>query len=242
MGANHIQITDIVKDSIAYPFMDWPNFVLLFLLIASCIFIIPIPLFVGYIYRIMTSTIYGYDSLPNFDELAEMYVDGLKLILSLIVYVLFGMMISTIILVIAEVIGGFVGIFFSLINQLFIIILSIFTIFAVSNMVLYNDWIAVFDFKSIYILCNNIGFIRIIAWYGILVLMSIFIIIASIFSLVLPLIPFILLVWFSVFGYRSLALLVACSEDSISFKVDLNETSIEEIEELENNEDDVLDE
>ena len=233
---NHIQITDIVKDSVAYPFRDLPNFVLLMILVVSCIFIIPIPLLVGYSYRIITATIYGQDSLPNFHELAEMYVDGLKIILALIVYGLVGFVISTIFLLIGSAIGGFIAAFFILLNQLVMFLISIFSLFAISNMALYNDWAAVFDVKSILELCTSIGLLRILAWYCLLLVVGFFAIVASVLSILFFIVPLIICIWLMVYEYRSLGLLVSCAEEHIDFiretpTVNLNEGLEDESEE-----------
>lgn len=218
---NHIQIVDIVKDSVAYPLRDWPNFVLLMLLVLSCIFIIPIPLLVGYTYRIITETIYGHDSLPDFYELAEMYVDGLKIILAMIVYGLVSFVVSTIFILLADatggVAGGIIAAFLVLLNQVAVIIISIISLFAIANMALYNDWGAIFDIKSIWELCSSIGFLRILAWYCMLFLMSLFAIVTSVLSILFFIAPFIILIWLYVYEYRSLGLLVSCAEEHIDF-------------------------
>lgn len=225
---NHIQITDIVKDSVAYPFRDLPNFVLLMVLVISCIFIIPIPLLVGYIYRIITATIYGQDSLPNFHELAEMYVDGLKIILALIVYALVSFVISTILVLIGSAVGGVIAAFFILLNQILMFLISIFSLFAVANMALYNDWAAVFDVKSIWELCTSIGLLRILAWYCLLIVISFFALVTSVLSILFLIAPVIIFIWLTVFEYRSLGLLVSCAEEHMEFiretpTVNLNE-------------------
>ena len=209
-----MQITDIVKDSIVYPLRDWPNFVLLMVLIVSCIFIIPIPLLVGYIYRIINETIQGNNSLPDFHELAEMYVDGLKVILAMLVYFVVSFIISTILMLIAGLIGGFGAAFFVLLNQIFSILISIFSLFAVANMALHNDWTAVFDVKSIWELCYSIGLERILAWYCILVLMTLFAIFAGILSILFFIVPVMILICLSVYKYRSLGLLVYCVKEN----------------------------
>ncbi len=234
-----IQITDIVKDSVAYPFRDLSNFVLLMILILSCIFIIPIPLLFGYVYRIITETLYGHDSLPDFHELAEMYVDGLKIIAALVVYLAVSFIVSTALILIAGAVGDFLGgviaVFLVLLNQLLQILISAFSLFAVANMALYNDWAAVFDVKSILELCSSIGFGRIIAWYCLLALVSLFAIFASILSVLLLIVPVIIVIWLFVYEYRSLGLLVSCAEEHMDIIretpiVNLNEGLQEEFE------------
>lgn len=242
LEVNHIQITDIVKDSVAYPFRDLPNFVLLMVLVISCIFIIPIPLLVGYIYRIITATIYGHDSLPNFQELAEMYVDGLKIILALIVYGLVSFAISTILVLIGSAVGGVIAAFFIILNQIVMFLISIFSLFAVANMALYNDWAAVFDVKSIWELCTSIGLLRILAWYCLLIVISFFALVTSVLSILFLIAPVIIFIWLTVFEYRSLGLLVSCAEEHMEFiretpTVNLNEALENDNEEsnMENN-------
>ena len=225
-----MQITDIVKDSIVYPLRDWPNFVLLMVLIVSCIFIIPIPLLVGYTYRIITETIEGHDSLPDFHELAEMYVDGLKVILAMFVYCLVSFIVSTILMLIASAIGGTT--FFVLLSQLFTILISIFSLFAVANMALHNDWAAVFDVKSIWELCYSIGLERILAWYCVLILMNLFAIVAGVLTILFFIVPVMILICLSIYKYRSLGLLVSCVEENMARNEPQNINSNEDLEEI----------
>ena len=54
-------------------------------MIAS-ILIVPIFLLYGYIFRIIKATLAGIDELPDFDEIGEMFVDGIKVFVVAIIY------------------------------------------------------------------------------------------------------------------------------------------------------------
>jgi hypothetical protein len=52
----------------------------------ASILIIPIFLAMGYVFRIIKSTLVGIDELPDFDEIGDMFIDGLKIFVVGIVY------------------------------------------------------------------------------------------------------------------------------------------------------------
>lgn len=80
-----------IQEVFTYQFQDkdWvTKFLLGSLMIFSCIFIIPIPLLVGYTIRNMRQVAKGDKILPGFEKLGEMYIDGLKFMVYCLGYVL----------------------------------------------------------------------------------------------------------------------------------------------------------
>ncbi|MDD3753405.1 MAG: DUF4013 domain-containing protein [Methanobacterium sp.] len=78
-----MEIGEIISDSVKYPTSDWTKIIIL-----AVILIIPIVNFIGigYVIRIMKGTLAGLDDLPDFDEVGELFIDGLKLLVVGIVY------------------------------------------------------------------------------------------------------------------------------------------------------------
>jgi hypothetical protein len=67
---------EIVSNGLKYPTTGWSK-----VLILGIILIIPIVNFIGwgYLLRIMRATFSGIDELPDFDEIGELFIDGIKI-------------------------------------------------------------------------------------------------------------------------------------------------------------------
>lgn len=78
-----MEIGEIVSDSVKYPTSDWTKIIIL-----AVILLIPIVNFIGmgYVLRIIKGTLAGLDDLPDFDEIGELFIDGLKILVVGIVY------------------------------------------------------------------------------------------------------------------------------------------------------------
>lgn len=85
-------ILDIYKDALEYSAKDWKKLVILGVLCLFSFLVIPICLVSGYNYRVIGNAVHGIingrDPLPEFDELIGMFVDGIKVIIIQIVYLL----------------------------------------------------------------------------------------------------------------------------------------------------------
>ena len=81
-----MDIGDIISDSIKYPSTSWGKVLILGIIMIASILIVPIFLVYGYMFRIIKATLAGLDELPEFDEIGEMFVDGLKVFVVAIVY------------------------------------------------------------------------------------------------------------------------------------------------------------
>lgn len=84
-GGENVNIVDNIIESLKYPFND-----LVKILILTIIMIIPIVNFIGlgYYLRIIKSTLAGIDEVPEFDDLGELFIDGLKILVVGIVYMI----------------------------------------------------------------------------------------------------------------------------------------------------------
>ncbi|WP_321211128.1 DUF4013 domain-containing protein [Methanothermobacter sp. DP] len=146
-------------------------------MIAS-VLIIPLFLVMGYGFRALKASIAGFDELPEFDEWGEMFVDGLKVFVVQIVY-----MIVPLIIIFAGTFGSpamvspagaipeptsFTGLLggTAIIGVILAIILGLIETIAIAHMA-YNDSDlgAAFRFSEILDVISQIGWIDYIIWY-----------------------------------------------------------------------------
>lgn len=224
-----MDIGEIVSDSIKYPLSDWTKIIIL-----AVIMIIPIVNFIGigYLIRMLKATLAGLDDLPEFDEIGDMFIDGLKVLVIGIVYAIpiwiiaaiFGFIIGAIMptattdVSTAGMVGMSVGYIIFLIVAL---IVGLIEVIAIVNMA-YNDSEigAAFRFSEILDLIARIGWGKYILTYIVIALISIVImVVAYIVGIILLFVGIILLFvgmiitvplaisFIYMFGSRALALL-----------------------------------
>ncbi len=205
-----MDLMDNIMDSIKYPLTEIKNFAILALIMISCILIIPIPLFAGYLYRIIQESAEGYNELPEFDDLGQMYIDGLKYIGVGIIYGI----VVTIILFLAITIGAAIGsdiltILLTLIAFVIAIIIMAFEFISLFNMITEDNFVAAFDFTKIMAIINEIGIGQYVVWLIAIIVIGV---VASGISTLLSwtlIVPIIANAWISCFQSRSMALFIA---------------------------------
>lgn len=203
-----MELSENIMDSVKYPISDLKNLIIFAALILFSFLIIPIPIIFGYIYKVERETLEGNDVLPQFDDLGELIVDGLKIFGVLLVYGLIIGIIVSIIVGIGSATGSDTIRLISLIIGIVItIIMAFFIIPAPINMILNNgSFGAAFDFGAIKEMITSVGIGNYIIWYIVIA------IIGSIVSSISWLLTFILIgilgyAWISLFQARSIALL-----------------------------------
>ncbi|MGI6464261.1 MAG: DUF4013 domain-containing protein [Methanobacterium sp.] len=227
-----MDIGEIISDSIKYPSQDWKKIIILgILIILSIYLIIPIVLVMGYFFRILKSSIAGFDELPDFDEWGEMVIDGLKMFVVQFVYLLIPLIVifvgawASIASMSVTASGNvanpnlFLGLMggTAIIGFILAIIFQLIGSIAVANMALNDsEFGAAFRFSEILELISMIGWGKYIIWYIVMIIIGIvFMVIAS----VLQIIPFIGMIiatlvvypYLTMFSSRSLALLFGSS-------------------------------
>lgn len=226
-----MDIGEIVSDSIKYPSSDWGKVLILGVIFIASILIVPIFLAYGYIFRIIKATLAGVDELPEFDEIGDMFVDGLKIFVVAIVYSIPIMIVYGIIYVIAmgmisaasytdyttasSAAFGLLAILY-IVMLIVAIIVSLFELMAIANMAYYDgDLGAAFRFSEILEHISRIGWgkyivtlivIWILAGIGFFIGWLTFFILIGIILLPLVIAPYI-----AMFASRAVALLVASS-------------------------------
>jgi hypothetical protein len=171
-----MNVVDNITESLKYPFNDWVKIVIL-----AVITIIPIVNFIsiGYYLRIIKSTLAGIDEIPEFDDVGELFIDGLKVLIVGIIY----MIVPLILFLLAFVFAGpattysstylyysmpaFTGVsfVFLFIGWLLSIIISIIAYMGIANMAYYDgDLGAALRFSEILDRIAAIGWGDYILW------------------------------------------------------------------------------
>ena len=85
-------ILDIYKDSLEYSAKDWKTLVILGVICLFSFLLLPIFLITGYNYRVINTAVHGIingrDPLPDFDDIIAMFVDGVKVVIVQMLYML----------------------------------------------------------------------------------------------------------------------------------------------------------
>jgi len=78
-------ILDIYKDALEYSAKDWKTLVILGVLSVFSFLLLPAFLITGYNYRVINQAVHGIingrDPLPGFDDIIDMFVDGIKVVI-----------------------------------------------------------------------------------------------------------------------------------------------------------------
>lgn len=229
-----MDIGNLASEAIRYPSSNWKKVIILGLLMIASIFIIPIFLVMGYQLRIVKATFAGIDELPDFDEIGSMFVDGLKVFVVSVAY-----MIIPVIVILLGVFGSIWALasegtitdpfaFMSIIGVtavigiILAILFGIFEIIAIANMALYDSELgAAFRFSELLERISAIGWVNYFIW---LIVIFVIGVVGGIIGGILNIIPFIgfIIALLTVYPYlnmvyaRALALLFASGEDSVT--------------------------
>lgn len=223
-----MEIGEIISESIKYPSSNWKKVIILGILVIASVLIIPIFLVYGYVFRIMKASIAGLNELPEFDELGEMFVDGLKIFVVALVYAIPIWIISAIL---GAIMGTGMGtpatsldptmIWGALASSTVFIIVALIVglveIMAILNMAYYDGEIgAAFRFNEILDRIARIGWGKYIVTYIVIVVISFigFLIgLITMFVLIgFILLPLIIVPYIAMFSSRAMALLFASTD------------------------------
>lgn len=214
-----MDIGDVVSDSLKYPSSDFKKVVILGLLFLISFLIVPIFLALGYIFRALKASLAGVEELPDFDEWGEMLVDGIKVFLVQLVYVLPAIIIGALSLLslwsslwsltymsqasgttltpdmVFGILGGtaLVGLIIAGIYTLLIYpIMAV----AIGNMAYYNgEFGAAFRFSEIMSTISKIGWVDLIIWYVVVLIIGIVISFVGSILAIIPIIGWLILIF-----------------------------------------------
>lgn len=199
-------ILDIYKDSLEYSAQDWKTLVILGVICLFSFLLLPAFLITGYNYRVINTAVHGIingrDALPNFDDVISMFVDGVKVVIVQIVYLIVPFLIFMIFALVAGMLDGVASAIIMLIGALLtfvaLVVACLMSQMGLCHMA-YNDgaFSKAFAFAEIKEVIDEIGWFECIATY--LGLIIITLVIAFVVSAIIGLI-------FTVFGLSGFAL------------------------------------
>ena len=177
-----MDIGEIIGDALRYPTSDWMKVIGLGILFLLGFLIVPLFLALGYSFRALKATIAGFDELPDFDEWGDMFIDGLKVFVVTIIY-----MIIPIIIIFAGILTGLSSVnvttlpigYTSMTNLaimqsmgisigialIFAIIFGLLWAIAIAHMAFNNSLRAAFRINEILNVISEIGWVDYIIWY-----------------------------------------------------------------------------
>ncbi|MDI9623365.1 MAG: DUF4013 domain-containing protein [Methanothermobacter sp.] len=158
-----MKVGEIVGEALDYPGTNLKKVVTLGALTILSFLIIPLFFVVGYWLRVLKATIAGFDELPDFDEWGEMFVDGLKVLIVGIAYMIIpailyfggGYLIRSnpIAGIITIIIGIILAVIFGLVEQI-----------ALAHMAFNDELGAAFRIGEILNVISEITWIKYIIW------------------------------------------------------------------------------
>jgi len=191
-----MDIGDVISDSLKYPSSNWSKVVILGVLFLISILIIPLFLALGYMFRVVKATLAGLDELPAFEEWGEMLVEGIKLFLVYLIYSLPAIIIGIFsfislwssvssITYITQSTGGTLTpeMFFSILGGtalvglifagLYTLVIYPIMAVAIGNMAYYDGELgAAFRFSEILSTISEIGWVDLIIWYIVVIVVG----------------------------------------------------------------------
>ncbi len=215
-----MDIGDVISDSLRYPTSNWSKVLILGVLLLLSILIIPFFLSLGYIFRVIKSSLAGLEELPEFESWIEMMVEGFKLFLVYLLYTLPAIIIGIFLFIslwsstrsltyitqvsginltpdmLFSVLGGTVLVG-SIIVGLYILIIYPIMAVAIGNMAYYDGELkAAFRLEEILSLISQIGWIDLIIWYVVVGMVGIAILIIGTIVAIIPILGWIALIFF----------------------------------------------
>ena len=167
-------ILDIYKDSLEYSAKDLKTLLILGVTYFLSFLFLPIFLIYGYSYRVtkisVEGMINGNDPLPEFDNVIDMFVDGIKVIIVYLVYALIPFILFFLFAFISSFIGGYgesvlmgIGTIITVVALLFAYVMSM---FGVAHMANNGDSLSkAFAFNEIIEIIKSVGVVRSLAAY-----------------------------------------------------------------------------
>ena len=122
-------ILDIYKDALEYSAKDWKTLVILGLFCLFSFLLLPVFLITGYNYRVINTAVHGIingrDPLPGFDDLIDMFVDGIKVVIVQIAYLILPAIIFFVFAIVAGQFGGVLSLALLIVGCLITLIIGV---------------------------------------------------------------------------------------------------------------------
>lgn len=167
-------ILDIYKDSLEYSAKDLKTLLILGVTYFLSFLLLPVFLTYGYSYRVtkisVEGMINGNDPLPEFDNVIDMFVDGIKVVLVYLIYLLVPFVVFMLFALVSGAIGGYgesalmaIGTVVTVVAILFAYLMSM---FGVAHMASNGDSLSkAFAVKEIVEIIKSVGVAKSLATY-----------------------------------------------------------------------------
>jgi hypothetical protein len=220
LGGIFTDIGNVISDSLKYPTSNWFRVVVLGALFLFSIFIIPLFLALGYLFRVIKSSLAGGEKLPNFEAWNEMMVDGFKLFLVFLIYTLPALIIGIFSFIslgsairslsyitnvngttlapnmLFSVVGGTILVGLIIVGLYILVIYPIMAV-AIGNMAYYNgEFQAAFRLDEILSLISQIGWVDLAVWYIVVSMVGIAIWFVGIIIAIIPILGWMAFIFF----------------------------------------------
>ncbi|MEM4526005.1 MAG: DUF4013 domain-containing protein [Methanothermobacter sp.] len=223
-----VDIGEIIGDAVKYPVSDWKKLIILGVFFLLSFLLIPIFFALGYVFRALKATIAGFDELPEFDEWGEMFIDGLKVFVVTLAYMIIPLIIMGVgvftglssagvftiygnVMVTAPTLLQ-AGLGLIIIGIIVAIIFGLLWTIAIAHMA-YNDseLRAAFQFREILDVISEIGWTEYILWYIVVIIVAIVILFIGSLVGMIPvlgqiLVPLFVTPYLTLFYFRALGL------------------------------------
>ena len=159
-------ILDIYKDSLEYSAKDLKTLLILGVTYFLSFLLLPMFLIYGYSYRVtkisVEGMINGNDPLPAFDNIIDMFVDGIKVVLVYLIYLIVPFIVFLLFAAVSSSIGGYgesalmaIG---SVVTVVLILFAYVMSMFGVAHMASNGDSLSkAFDYKEIIEIIKSVG-------------------------------------------------------------------------------------
>jgi hypothetical protein len=222
-----MDVTEVISNAIRYPFSDWKKVLIQGILLILNLTVI-LAFGAGYTLRVIKSTLAGYDEPPEFDDWGGMLIDGFKVYIVELAYLIIPLIIifvGVIGLVSGVIIGTIISssVYFEffltfIVGIILLLILTLFATIALANMAYYDELKAAFKFSEILERISKIGWEKYIVWYILTIIITI---VLFIIADILRLIPYLgviiaILVFYSylsIYSGRSVALIFKSGDE-----------------------------
>lgn len=226
--------SQLISKSLRYPSSSFTKVLILGILTILSSLIIPVFLVLGYLFKVMKSSLEGSSELPDFNGWTSLFTDGLKVFAVLSIYSFVPW-----ILILLGTWGAIqpmltvpgAGSLFNLYSSMglvggvalfgfgLMLVVSFFIPISLANMVYQNKFSAAFKFSEITGKIGEIGWFDYLIWYVIMVIIFVVVFYVSSF-LIFPIIigvimvPLIILPYLFIFSARSVALIYSYESSS----------------------------
>lgn len=158
-----MNFSEILIDSVSYPFKDLKKYFILLLLFLTSFLIVPGIMACGYLLRIVECGTHKQKEHPDFSDFKKLLIEGLKF---LALGIIFGIVFYALLWIINPLIVSYIGLDSAsilVIEAIFTILLNSIYIMCLAHMAHEKRFTAAFDFKKVFGFISKVGGVKYLA-------------------------------------------------------------------------------